>query len=389
MWASVLALTLGLGTLPAVAQYRPFPNQQPVQPYYPPVIPGQNCAPGQQVIPPAQTLPQPQPQPGQLPEAPSSPSPDASAMTPGAGNFFAPTETAGAPTGATANPPMFGDIIGGSYARVIRSGTGTAHGIASIPNLSRGAFKIADNESPRPLDRVFLTYSYYDGVRDLAGNTSTFNVNREVFGFEKTFFDGNASFELRVPFIEANNLNANGIEANQIGDLTFIGKWALINNCQTGDVLSVGLAVTVPTGQAFVIEDGTNIHSTLLQPFIGYMYNFDRFYIHGFSSLVIPTQSEDATLWFNDIGLGYWLMRNNCDSLITGIAPTLEAHILTPLNHRGVDNFGVGVPDWVVLCGGVNVVLHGGSSVGVCLAAPVTNPRPYDVQALVTFNFRF
>ena len=107
-------------------------------------------------------------------------------------------------------------------------------------STAAGAFKVADNESPRPQDRVCLTWNYFDGIQGppvgptgpvsmtqtttmqtsvpnrglppttfatTANGTAVYpaapqvvaNINREVFGFEKTFLDGRASIELRVP----------------------------------------------------------------------------------------------------------------------------------------------------------------------------------------------
>jgi hypothetical protein len=43
----------------------------------------------------------------------------------------------------------------------------------------------------------------------------------------------------------------------------------------------------------------------------------------------------------------------------------------------------------VVLTGGVNVLLGMNSTLGVAVGTPVTGPRPFDVEAVVTFNVRF
>src|SRR5262249_29857955 len=64
----------------------------------------------------------------------------------------------------------------------------------AIALLTRGAFKIADNESPRPQDRVFVNYNYFDRILG-----TSVDLNRETLGFEKTFLDGNASVGMRVP----------------------------------------------------------------------------------------------------------------------------------------------------------------------------------------------
>ena len=40
---------------------------------------------------------------------------------------------------------------------------------------------------------------------------------------------------------------------------------------------------------------------------------------HGFSSLLVPSDGRDVTVWFNDIGVGYWVYRDN-DGFINGVA---------------------------------------------------------------------
>lgn len=62
-------------------------------------------------------------------------------------------------------------------------------------------FKIADNESPRPRDRVFFIYNYFG---DGAGSNTPGGipaVQRSALGFEKTFFDALPSVEIRAPFL--------------------------------------------------------------------------------------------------------------------------------------------------------------------------------------------
>src|SRR5262249_13974422 len=161
------------------------------------------------------------------------------------------------------------------------------------------------NASPRPVDRVFTTYNYYDSIQGPGGapipgvnNTQsttvtgpgvggippptlttaattsipglprlTTNLNREGFGFEKTFLSGNASVEVRMPLLQQTS-PINGFDASNVGDVTVIGKYAFFLDRETGNVLSGGLAVTAPTGPSVPTIDGT-LHSTYLQPWFG------------------------------------------------------------------------------------------------------------------------
>src|SRR5262249_30928577 len=122
-------------------------------------------------------------------------------------------------------------------------------------------FKIGDNESPIPTDRVFFTYNYFNNLQGMKGftpvgvqtasstttgflsstvtNTATVtppvyaqpnrvDVQSETFGFEKTFLSGDASFELRVPIFQSTD-SQDAFNGDHWGDMTGIVKFALIN----------------------------------------------------------------------------------------------------------------------------------------------------------------
>jgi hypothetical protein len=277
-----------------------------------------------------------------------------------------------------------------------------------------GDFKVAEDESPRPEDRVYFNYNYYSNVTGPASafgvpQTETVNttingrpatvttlipgvasprteLHREVAGFEKTFLGGDASVEVRAPVVE--QTGAEAIGGSDFGDMTVVLKYAFVNDRVSGDVLSAGLALTVPTGPGLPLPDGGTLRSTLLQPWAGYLWNLDRFYVEGFTSLVVPTDMRDVMLVFNDVGVGYALYRGGADRLITAVVPTVEAHVTTPLNHRN-DTSAVVVPDLVVLTAGSHFEIGRDATLSVGVAAPVTGPRAFDVEALVQLNYRF
>src|SRR5262249_37838370 len=65
----------------------------------------------------------------------------------------------------------------------------TARSVAAIVPAIRG-IKIADNQYPRPVDRVWVNFNYYDGVNQGINNEfrtpiKDMQVYREMFGFEK------------------------------------------------------------------------------------------------------------------------------------------------------------------------------------------------------------
>jgi hypothetical protein len=261
----------------------------------------------------------------------------------------------------------------------LQTGSGFNIGFGAPVAVARGAFKIAENESPRPQDRFFATYNYYDQVLN-----ASLQVHREMVGVEKTFLGGNASVELRLPFIQSHASGA-GTES-EIADMTAIVKYAFIN--EPDRVLSAGLAVTAPTSgiPTVLILRPTGfeaIHPTLLQPFVGYIWGVNDFFIQGFSSVMAPTDSRDGTWMFNDVGIGYWLWRG--EGRLKAIVPTFETHVNTPFNHRGAPGFG----DSVDLTAGSYFYLGQRLTVGMALGTPVTGPKLFDFEALVNLNWRF
>jgi hypothetical protein len=259
-------------------------------------------------------------------------------------------------------------------------------------------FKVAVNENVRPEDRVYFTYNGFFNVNDRVNaangvDVGTINIHTETVGIEKTFFDRNASIGLRLPLDTLTATDGftpgSGGTFTDIGDLTITGKVVLWKNCNTGNLVSAGLAVTVPTGaNTFAGSPDTiidNFHDTLLQPFVGYVWSSGAFYVHGFESVQVPTDPNDVTLLFTDIGAGYSLLRRtNCDSFLTAVVPTAEVHLNDFLDHRS-GNF----KDWLVLVEGVTFEFKRRSALTLAIGEPVTGPIPYDVEAVVQFNLRF
>jgi hypothetical protein len=258
-----------------------------------------------------------------------------------------------------------------------------------VPVAAAGAFKIAEDESPRPVDRLFFFYNFYSDINHSINGpfAQSIDLHREVFGFEKTFLTGNASIGLRVPVIQ---LGGDPIlDSSDFGDLSIIFKYALINDGPAGNVLSTGLVLTAPTGKSFVSAIDPSIHPTLFQPYVGYIYNMGAAYLQGFSSIVFPTDARDAILMFNDAGIGYRMYSTPADDLITSIVPAIEAHINTPLTHRGSLAEPVGFPDWVDLTAGCHFGVYRCATLSVGLCTPVTGPKPFELEALALFNLRF
>ena len=283
--------------------------------------------------------------------------------------------------------------------------------LTRVPIVNGGAFKIAENESPLPEDRVFMTYNYYDAIHGPGGTfamprvdttTTTIgglpativtnvpgtpspsvNLHREMVGFEKSFLDGFMSFGLRAP-----NYQVTGdFSSASTGDLSLVFKVAPFLDRETGSGISTGLVLTLPTGAPIDTYVG-NVHTTLFQPFVGYRLNYDRFFVQGFSSIVLPAGSGVPTLLFNDIGVGYRAYRGQPGDMLTGIIPVLELHLTTPLDHRQAAD-PVSFSDLLVLTGGVHIGIGPRTTLTFGVTTPIGGQRVYSVEAGAQLNFRF
>jgi hypothetical protein len=277
----------------------------------------------------------------------------------------------------------------------------TAPNVVRLP-FTRG-YKMADNQSPMPQDRVFVAFNYYDNLNVLAskGAAALFhsvNVYREFFGIEKTFFDQNASIGIRLPLntlSAESNIAGMGGTSTALGDLTVFVKAVLWKDLEPGRLLSAGLAVTPPNGPgAFAGSRIANsLHTAALQPFLGYIVSIgENGFAQGFSGVNVPTDPGVVTMMYNDFGVGYFLYRAGTDSdrLLSAVVPTFEVHVNTPLNHRlEASSTGFkGTPDVVDLTFGAGAVFRR-SILSVGIVNPVTGPRPFDLEVVVMLNVLF
>jgi len=264
-------------------------------------------------------------------------------------------------------------------------------------------FKVADNQSPEPGDRVFFSYNYFNNLHGPSGafanpqtitqqtavngtttTTSTvipgvaaprLDLHGEIMGFEKAFLDSRFSLGMRVPLFQQEGDGS--FAQRDFGDVGVLFNYAIFRDQSTGNILAGGVLLTLPTGPAVDTTIG-NIHSTIVQPFMGYRWRADRFYVHGFTSVAVPTNEHDVTSLFNDVGIGYWLYRGSPDRLLSAVIPTFEAHVTTPLNHRQLTDPVTGI-DILALTSGVHLGLGSRSMLTLGVVAPVTGPRPYNV----------
>jgi hypothetical protein len=216
-----------------------------------------------------------------------------------------------------------------------------------------GRTKISDGNSPLPRDRVIFDYDFFDNVPLSARGV---DVNRFSVGFEKTFLDGLASLEVRLPFAStlSSDVHADGGTTSdrvELGDLNLTLKALLLS----GPVVNIaaGLGIDVPTANDTRLfgPAGNELlrvknESVVLTPYLGYIVTpNDRLFVQnwvefGFvangnpvsvnpdgSGLQNVGRLTDQTLCQIDAQLGYWLVRSNDPSaLVRGLAPFVELH---------------------------------------------------------------
>ncbi len=271
---------------------------------------------------------------------------------------------------------------------------------------STHAFKISDNQSPMPQDRVYFTFNYFSNLNSVLDRRFQSSVDelrafRYIFGFEKTFNEGQSSLGIQLPLDNltaesaiSGNFAKQGGSSTSLNNLTIFAKSILKINRETGSLISAGLAVTPATGpDTFAGANYVNgVNDTTVQPFIGYLWRRDRFFLHGFVALDVPTSVRDVTMAYNDLGIGYYLYRNPEPSgFLTALVPTFEVHVNDPLTHRDYNNplDLTGTPDIVNLTYGLNALIGERSLFTFGVVTPVTGPRPFDYEIVVLFNFRF
>ena len=278
----------------------------------------------------------------------------------------------------------------------IVSSNGTASVLFKLTGL-----KISDNQSPVPQDRFFTSFNYFDNLnasvnRREMSPVQNLQVYHELFGLEKTIFDGRASIGFRMPLNTISlkstaNVAGLGGSSTAPGDLSLFFKYALYRDDQ--NLISTGLQVQAPTGPGAF--GGNKYYSyfrdTQLQPFVGYLFRRDRFYMQGFFAVNVPTMSQDVTLMFNDFSIGYYVYRpDDPNKFITAIIPTAEAHLTTPLNHRGFSSKDLAsTPDILNMTFGTNIEIRKRSIISVAYVTPVTGPKPFNAELVVLFNYNF
>lgn len=303
-----------------------------------------------------------------------------------------------------------------------------------------GQLRIAENVSPMPRDRIFFNYSYFQDAQ--FSNAFKANVNRFTPGFEKTFSNGNASFEFRAPFATSIDPNISIGGATNSGDLA----WGNLNMTlktlwyrSDTFAFSTGLQVVVPTAEdtkldslyttdAKVDAKITN-GSTHLMPFGGFLYTpDDRFFSQGFLQLDVDANGNgvyaneflmdpnannqmpslfikrigtqyDTTSLYTSTSAGYWVYRSESPTtFVQGWAPVMELHSANSLERADIvqrGKFSVGSTnrhtEVINMVLGMHTQLRDRRFISAAYAFPVTGQadRQFQGEFRLMFNQLF
>jgi hypothetical protein len=274
----------------------------------------------------------------------------------------------------------------------------TARSVAAIVPAVVG-FKVSDNQYPRPVDRVWVNFNYYDGVNsginnEFATPIKNMQVYREQFGIEKTFLDQQASIGFRLP-VETLTITSGfpglGGSHTSTGNFSSYLKYALYDDGQ--NFFSVGLDMNFPTGpKTFAgYPSILGINALDIQPFFGYIFQRDRVYVQGFNSIAVPTDRRLPTMYFCDIALGYYVYRSaDPRALLSFLVPTFETHLNIPLNWVGFQpRFIGGTPNVVDLTYALNAGFGRRVVLSAAYVHPVTGPTPFSGELALMLNVAY
>jgi len=293
----------------------------------------------------------------------------------------------GMPCTARRSPEFFGDLVVLSAFPI--APTTSLSQVPVIPGYH--GVKVTDHDGPRLSDRFYFAYDTATDVNpetNLPG-TRGLHMTRQIVGME-TVVDDQFSLGLRVPFVQLRG--PFDTDAREIGDLTTVLKYAIINDPCSGNACTIGINLTFPTGGrgdslGGLPEGGALPRAVFAQPWIGAVWNERDLFVQGVSSLLMPTQPVYPVAWFNSIGTGYWVYHNDQDYLVGGIAPVLEFHLTTPINNRGPDE-AIVLRDQLNLTAGV-FVQFSRLTIGSAVSFPIMGPRHYDIGGIFTASYQF
>lgn len=337
---------------------------------------------------------------------------------------------------------MFGDSIGpGATLSLTELTIPGVNGEIDLPltgALSR--LNVSDFNKALPVDRVFFNYNHFHNAlrRSYITETSTGifangdyrSIDRYTFGFEKTFFDGQSSLEVRLPLLGNSSFSTTpdpltpdattSVSTGAIGNVSLILKQLLY--ADDNGSFAAGLGIETPTGDdtqaranaaRYTVEnDAVHLH-----PWIGFLsHPGGEFFMNGFVHLDVPLNGNDLrrtgvggapltsgpigefneqTVLRLDLSGGVWLIGPYDTGNFRSLAGIVELHYATALNDTdrvtAVDGTTTAVVfnrrnrfDVLNLTAGLQGQFFDGTFIRVAASAPLRQPddRFFDAEVL-------
>lgn len=293
----------------------------------------------------------------------------------------------------------------------------------SLPNPAGGGLvgrnKYFDNGTPMPHDRVYFFYNHVGGFQGLG---TGFDVNRYVFGFERTYFDNRVSVEVRLPF--AGTANSDQVLGRELAvdDAEFGNLGVLVRTVvyrTPNFVAIVGLGFSAPTAddsQLLVAEIpviAIENRTWLLQPIFGMAWApNDSFYAQfgmqfDFDPSGNPVEVltpgglsrigvlHDQGYYYLSGAIGSWVYQNNAGTL-SAVALQGELHLNQSLG--GSDSVTDGTTTVTDLGGDISAFYGTTGAIfqfgertrlAVGVSFPLGGDQLYDWNLIAQLNYQF
>ena len=284
-----------------------------------------------------------------------------------------------------------------------------------------GRQKMSEDTSPLPRDRIIFDYDYFSGATLVPGGI---DVHRIIVGFEKTFWGGRASLEVRVPFASTLDSSSEiGMQSRntELGDIRITPR-LLAYGSETWNV-GVGVGFYLPTASDTHVRDssGTELlrfteDSLTVSPYLGILYTpNDRFFAQAWVSFDFDTNGDpvsanmdgssltsigryrNGTAMNWDAQIGYWLINaSDNNGRLRGLAPFLELHYGTAISdssilQAGDYQIGTGTQgDELNMTVGLSAILGSRLNLQIAAGVPlISDSRNFDWQIGVRVNYFF
>ncbi len=334
-------------------------------------------------------------------------------------------------------PNMFGDTLTPQVAYSPFKGPSGQDQYGNLnafnaPLGGGGSFNVSENNTAIPTDRVYFVYNaFYSSVSTSVGFgpngpiQQSSNLYRYLMGFEKTFFDGNASIDVRMPLLSGFQFENNSYSSDlgNVGNLTMYLKGLLY--ADDNSALATGLGIGLPTGSdlhtrssfspntEFVTIQNQTVN---LMPFVASTFApNDRWFVQSFGQLLFNTSGDNVVnqtgsvgvfnqqnLLQADLGVGRWLWKDSTRPYFTGLAGVFELHYTSTMQNSDVVRLPPGFLggevynsanrlDLLNLTSGVHTQLGPMSTLRVGAVVPLKESpdRVFDSELQVSFNRRF